>query len=59
MYVMGLEVKLHTFFMVAPDGCEWSTSHSRYLTTDRESLAPIIKKLMVITLWQKETNWQE
>jgi hypothetical protein len=26
----GLEIKLHTFTMVALDGCECSASHSRY-----------------------------
>jgi hypothetical protein len=55
--IRGLEVKLHTFFMFAFNGCEWSASHSRYFTSERESLIHIIKKKrLVITLWEEETN---
>jgi hypothetical protein len=45
--------------MFALDGCEWSASHSRYFTPQRENLAPIIKEWLVITLWQEESDWQE
>ena len=57
-----IEVKLHSFLILALDECEWSTSHTTCFTPEIRRLAPIEQEgewapWPVWAVWSREKNY--